>query len=109
MKCPFCAFNSKEEDLFCTNCGKKLFEIIKEEIQKELRSELKEFQTPDIGTKIPTPVEKNDIKSKEEQEIKAIPPEYSDMKKDEYRTFLKSLFSDRILTAEKITLVADKI
>ena len=61
MKCPFCDVIIGDWVTFCTSCGKKLPEIIKEEIKKNIESELKEFQTPEIGGNLFAPYQKNEI------------------------------------------------
>ncbi|MBM4305230.1 MAG: FHA domain-containing protein [Deltaproteobacteria bacterium] len=109
MKCPFCSFNNNEENLFCTSCGKKLSEIIKEEIQKEIESELKEISTLDSESKASIPPDlKKTPNNTEGSGVILHSEKTAEAKRAEYRSILEKVFADGRITPEELIDLNEK-
>lgn len=110
MECTSCGSKFEEAVIFCPRCGKKLPEIIKEQINQEIKSALEEIKKPDLKEKLSTPSLKKDIKSGiEEYDTGDLSYETDDFRKIEYKKILKEVFADGIITAEEVILLASKI
>jgi len=109
MKCPFCGGIIGDWVAFCTNCSKKLPEIIKEEIKKNIESELKEIPTLDAESEFPTPPERNKTTNHAEEVEKPLSHEQtSEVRRAEYRNILEEVFADGRVTPEELILLNEK-
>lgn len=109
MKCPRCGDILGDWVSFCTNCGTKLHEIIKEEIQQEMSSELKEFRTLDAESEFPTPPQWNKTTNHTGEVGKSsFNEQTAEARKAEYRNTLEEVFADGRVTPEELLLLTEK-
>jgi pSer/pThr/pTyr-binding forkhead associated (FHA) protein len=105
MDCPYCGFGMQGTAKFCTQCGKRIAEIIKDQIKQEVQLSLSEVREESThNTQSLTPPH---ISTKESNQD--ISYDTDDSGKIEYKNLLREVFADGRIAADEIVRLADKI
>lgn len=110
MQCASCGKSCKDDNMFCPGCGKKLPELIKEQITREISAAFQEVKTPQRSNNLSTPSSHLDTRGDTPQyETDDIVHETDDIRKIEYKRRLREVFADGIVTADEVVNLARKI
>lgn len=105
MECPSCGSQIRETAKFCVSCGKKLTQIIKDQIKQEIDSSLSEENK--YSTKSPesiTPPRTDTDSSNEDLSY-----ETDDIRKIRYKKLVKEVFADRVITTDEVIKLSQAI